>query len=86
LVAVKQGMSYGQAAGKTSLEWTPEAYEKVQKIPSFVRGVVVERVEKYAHARGYEVVDMEVMTKVREDMPVDFSKKLPFFLGGGGRA
>ena len=58
----------------------------MEKIPSFVRGVVVERLEKYAKDKGYEVIDMEVMNKVREDMPVDFSKKRPFFLGRGGRA
>lgn len=86
LVTGKQGVSYGQHAEEISLEWTPEAYEKVRKIPSFVRGVVVERLEKYAKAKGYEVIDMQVMKKVREDMPVDFSKKRPFFLGRGGKA
>ena len=86
LVEANLGISYGQTAGEISLEWTPDAYEKVQKIPSFVRGVVIGRVEKYAQDRGYELVDMEVMTEVRENMPVDFSKKLPFFLGRGGKA
>ncbi|MBH15801.1 MAG: radical SAM domain protein, coenzyme PQQ synthesis protein E [Gemmatimonadetes bacterium] len=86
LVKGRQGVSYGQHAEDISLEWTPEAYEKVQKIPSFVRGVVVERLEKYAKAKGYEAIDLRVMKKVREDMPVDFSKKRPFFLGRGGRA
>lgn len=86
LVTSRVGKSYGQKAEEGNIEWTSEAYEKMEKIPSFVRGVVVERLEKYAKDKGYEVIDMEVMKKVREDMPVDFSKKLPFFLGRGGRA
>lgn len=86
LVTSRVGKSYGQKAEEGNIEWTSEAYEKMEKIPSFVRGVVVERLEKYAKDKGYEVIDMEVMKKVREDMPVDFSKKRPFFLGRGGRA
>ena len=86
LVTSRAGKSYGQKAEESNVEWTSEAYEKMEKIPSFVRGVVVERLEKYAKDKGYEVIDMEVMKKVREDMPVDFSKKRPFFLGRGGRA
>ncbi|HAB29957.1 MAG TPA: hypothetical protein DCE19_04480, partial [Gemmatimonadetes bacterium] len=54
--------------------------------PSFVRGVVIQRVEKFADDRGYTCVDVEVMEEVRRNLPVDFSKKLPFFLGRGGRA
>ena len=62
------------------LEWTPEARQRVERIPSFVRGIVTSRVEEFAKKRGYLVVDAEVMAEVRRSMPVDFSKKLPFFL------
>jgi hypothetical protein len=51
-----------------------------------VRGVVSERVERFARERGYAVVDAEVMAEVRRSMPVDFSKRLPFFLQKGGEA
>ena len=43
-------------------------------------GVVTSRVEEFARKRGYPAVDLEVMAEVRRSMPVDFSKKLPFFL------
>ncbi|HBD98757.1 MAG TPA: hypothetical protein DC060_11230 [Gemmatimonadetes bacterium] len=72
-------MAYGQSA-KTALEWTPEARQRLERIPSFVRGVVTSRVEEFARKRGYPAVDLEVMAEVRRSMPVDFSKKLPFFL------
>ena len=72
-------MAYGQSA-ETALEWTPEARQRLERIPSFVRGVVTGRVEEFARKRGYPVVDLVVMAEVRRSMPVDFSKKLPFFL------
>jgi hypothetical protein len=69
-----------------TIEWTPEALARMDSVPSFVRGVVIQRVEKFADDRGYTCVDVEVMEEVRRNLPVDFSKKLPFFLGRGGRA
>ena len=76
---------YGQSA-ETVLSWSPDAREKLDAIPSFVRGVVTARIEKFARERGYERIDTDVMAEVRRNMPVDFSKKLPFFLRDGGRA
>ena len=65
---------------EAQLEWAPEAEARLRAIPSFVRGVVTERVEKFARERGYARVDLEVMAEVRRAMPVDFSRRLPFFL------
>ncbi|MFQ5688923.1 MAG: radical SAM protein [Gemmatimonadota bacterium] len=62
-----------------ALEWTPEAERKLRRIPSFVRGVVAGRVESFARDRGYERITLEVMQEVRAEMPVDFSRRLPFF-------
>ena len=53
---------------------------RLERIPSFVRGVVTERVEGFARDQGYAVVDVEVMAEVRRSLPVDFSRRLPFFL------
>ena len=76
---------YGQSA-ETVLSWSPDARERLSAIPSFVRGVVTTRIEKFAREKGYEHIDAEVMAEVRRSMPVDFSKKLPFFLQNSGRA
>ena len=72
-------VAYGTPAEQT-LEWTPEAEERVKKIPSFVRGVVVSRLEAFARRRGLSVITPELMQEVRREMPIDFSKRLPFFL------
>jgi hypothetical protein len=52
----------------------------MQRVPSFVRGVVVKRLEDYARAQGRDEVSSELLREVRERMPIDFSKRRPFFL------
>jgi len=80
-----RALTYG-APAEVRLPWTPEARERLERIPSFVRGVVSERVERFARERGHAAVDLEVMADVRRQMPVDFSKRLPFFLSREGKA
>jgi len=41
---------------------------------------VTKRVEDFARRHGYTEVNLEVMAEVRRKMPVDFSKRVPFFL------
>lgn len=72
-------LSYGQAA-QPSLTWSPEARARLERIPSFVRGVVTNRVEKYAAERGHSRITAELMAEIRSALPVDFSKKRPFFM------
>jgi len=50
------------------------------RIPSFVRGVVMQRVEEYARKRGKREITPELLSEVRSALPVDFSKKRPFFV------
>ncbi len=76
-------LTYGKSA-ESALPWTADAEARLQRIPSFVRGVVSSRVEAFARQRGYGEVDLKVMAEVRRTMPVDFSRRLPFFLGRGG--
>lgn len=78
-IARRTTLTYGSAA-KEDLEWTADARGRVVKIPSFVRSVVMQRIERYAKGRGHAVVTAELIDEVRQNMPVDFSKRLPFFL------
>ncbi len=74
-----RALTYGSGAG-TELDWTPEARERLNRIPSFVRSVVADRLETFAKAHGRDRVDVDLMAEVRRSMPLDFSKRLPFFL------
>jgi len=75
-------VAYG-APFTPTLSWTPEARERVARIPSFVRGVVMERVERFALETGRSAVTADLLAEVRRAMPIDFSKRRPFFLDAG---
>ncbi len=76
----RPAVAYGGAPAPASLAWSEAARERMQRVPSFVRGVVMRRVEDFARARGIELVTPELLGEIRRQMPVDFSKRRPFFL------
>jgi radical SAM protein with 4Fe4S-binding SPASM domain len=79
LVTAQRAVTYGAPAAR-ELRWSPEAEARLARIPSFVRGVVARRLEDFARARGASEVTADLMSEVRRAMPVDFSRKRPFFL------
>ena len=52
----------------------------MRRIPSFVRGVVTRRMEDFARKQGKSEITLEMLKEVRSSMPVDFSKRKPFFV------
>lgn len=80
VIQPKSPTTYGGTAKSPTLDWSEPARERMRRIPGFVRGVVTERIENFARDRGYDRVTPEVLKEVRETLPVDFSKKKPFFL------
>jgi radical SAM protein with 4Fe4S-binding SPASM domain len=78
-LVASRAVTYGEAP-KTEMAWTADAEARIKRIPSFVRGVVVKRLEDYARREGYTEVTIDMMREVRKSMPVDFSKRMPFFL------
>jgi radical SAM protein with 4Fe4S-binding SPASM domain len=77
-VIARRAISYG-ATVERELQWSPAAEERLRKIPSFVRGVVISRIESFARARGLKVITPELLSEIRSAMPIDFSKRRPFF-------
>jgi AdoMet-dependent heme synthase len=71
-------ITYG-AEFAPSLTWAADAKARMDRIPSFVRGVVMKRVEDYARRQGRREVTVALLGEVRSAMPIDFSKKRPFF-------
>jgi radical SAM protein with 4Fe4S-binding SPASM domain len=78
LVPRQRPVTYGDQVTPT-LSWSPDAEARIGRIPSFVRGVVRERLEAYARRQGKTQVTLDLLREVRRNMPVDFSKRLPFF-------
>ena len=64
------------------LQWAPEARARMQRIPSFARGLVTKRVEDYARKNGISFITPALLSDIRQSMPVDFSKRRPFFMKG----
>jgi AdoMet-dependent heme synthase len=75
-------VTYG-AEFAPALLWSAAARERIERIPSFVRGVVMKRVEDYARRQGRREVTPELLAEVRRAMPIDFSKRRPFFVTDG---
>ncbi len=78
LVESQRSATYGVHV-EPELPWTADAKARIQRVPSFVRGVVVKRLEDYARREGHREITAALMREVRQSMPVDFSKRLPFF-------
>ncbi|MDQ4079935.1 MAG: radical SAM protein [Gemmatimonadota bacterium] len=79
LVERLRDVTYGTAVAP-ALRWSADAQARLGRIPSFVRGVVVRRLEEYARERGVGEVTIEMMSEIRRAMPIDFSKRQPFFV------
>ncbi|HYU00756.1 MAG TPA: radical SAM protein, partial [Gemmatimonadales bacterium] len=56
-----------------ALVWADAARMRIERIPSFVRGVVMKRVEDYARRQGRREVTVELLAEVRRALPIDFS-------------
>ena len=67
-----------------ALPWAAAARARMDRIPSFVRGVVMQRVEEYARRGGRREVTVELLAEVRSALPIDFSKRKPFFITDDG--
>ena len=72
-------VTYGQEF-QPALRWTDAARARLDRIPSFVRGVVAKRIEDWARERGLAEVTPELLGEIRSAMPIDFSKRKPFFV------
>lgn len=56
------------AAPAPQLQWTPEATALLARIPGFVRGMVVGRIESWARTKGIATVDAAMLTELKGHM------------------
>jgi len=47
--------------GAAEFEWTPDALERLEKTPSFVRPMIKGSIEAYARNHGYQKITLQVM-------------------------
>ena len=58
--------------------WTPEAKQRLERIPSFARGMVVKGIERFAEERNITIIDEAVVKKSREEMIEKRGAMFPF--------
>jgi radical SAM protein with 4Fe4S-binding SPASM domain len=68
-----------------TLTWSAEAQTRLQRLPSFARGMVAKGVERYASEHGITQITPEVMQAVRQRAEQRFGRRFNFrtFLRGG---
>ncbi len=54
-----------------TVEWTPDAARRLQRVPSFVRGMVHRIYTDWAEERGIEEITPEVMDRARSDLGLE---------------
>ncbi len=60
------------------LSWSEDAKKRLNKVPSFGRGMVIKRVEQYAREKGYPEITPDIMKEAKEKMAVDKKMMFPF--------
>jgi hypothetical protein len=57
--------------GPPPVEWSPEAVERLQRVPSFVRGMVKRIYTEYARERDIRTITPDVMDTARSDLGLE---------------
>ena len=60
------------------IQWTDEAKQRLERIPSLARGMVVKGIEKFAEERNIALIDEAVVKKSREEMIEKRGAMFPF--------
>lgn len=55
----------------TRVSWAPEAVERLDRVPSFVRGMVKRIYTDYAKENGIATITTEIMDKARSDLGLE---------------
>jgi len=63
---------------KFELSWSEDAKKRLDRVPSFGRGMVIKRVEQYAREKGYSEITPDIMKEAKEKMAVDKKAMFPF--------
>ena len=61
-----QNWAEGSQKADKELAWDEEASKKIEKIPSFVRGMVIKEVENEAKRKGYKTISLKTLAGVRD--------------------
>jgi len=55
-----------EAASGGAIRWGPEAEQRIERIPSFIRPMAKKAIERYAIGKGYTIITESVMDEARQ--------------------
>ena len=61
-----------------TLTWSAAAQDRLQRLPSFARGMVAKGVERYAREHGVTLITPDTMQTVREQAEQRFGRRFTF--------
>ena len=77
VITLSDEQTFGLDAPLT-IAWSPDAQARLQRLPSFARGMVIRGVERYAAAQGITCITPEVMQAVREQAETRLGRRFSF--------
>ena len=77
MITLPEEQTFGLEAPLT-MEWSQAAKERLRRLPSFARGMVVNGAERYATEQGIGVITPEVLQAVRERAEARFGRTFKF--------
>ncbi|MFM8551232.1 MAG: PCP reductase family protein [Nitrospiraceae bacterium] len=66
-MVAQMGLTSGSQAGTSDFTWTPDAKEKLDRLPSFVKPMVQSSIEAYARKNGLTTITLQVMDDSKND-------------------
>ncbi len=68
-MGLTSGGKSANGAGVSEFTWSPDAKEKLDRLPAFVKPMVQSSVEAYARKQGYKTITLQVMDDSKNDSP-----------------
>jgi hypothetical protein len=66
-MGLTSGSQVDHGARAAEFTWTPDAKEKLERLPSFVKPMVQGSVETYARKHGFKTINLQVMDDSKND-------------------
>ncbi len=77
LITLPEERTFGLEA-RFTLAWTEAARERLKRLPSFARGMVIKGVERYAREQNIHLITPDVLQAVRERAEARFGRTFKF--------
>ena len=68
LVTSREHVPPVDVEARANIEWTPDALQKMERVPSFVKGVATTAILRWAKERGHSIITMGLINQAMGDL------------------